>query len=89
MILKNNNHKLEKKRKEKDKSKHTSRIKDKNKMVFGMKLAIVSIVVCLMIAAITATEPDGQIKVRRSLSNFGQGCCNVFIHTCCFPKHLR
>ncbi|KFK26134.1 hypothetical protein AALP_AA8G208000 [Arabis alpina] len=35
----------------------------------------------------TATEVDGRIMDRRSLVNFGQGCCNVFMHTCCFPNY--
>lgn len=64
-------------------------------MAFEIKTEIVSIAVLLlllMIVATTATEVDGQmtrIHVRRSLADFdfGGGCCNVFIHTCCFPKH--
>jgi len=56
-------------------------------MTFEKKIVIVSMAIFLMIVATTATEVDGRIHVRRSLADFGGGCCNVFIHTCCFPKH--
>ncbi|XP_024010695.1 uncharacterized protein LOC112086180 [Eutrema salsugineum] len=56
-------------------------------MAFERKTAIVLIVVILMIVAMTATEVDGRINIRRTLNDFGGACCNVFIHTCCFPKH--
>ncbi|XP_019099938.1 PREDICTED: uncharacterized protein LOC109132626 [Camelina sativa] len=56
-------------------------------MAFEMKIAVVSMAICLMIVATTATDIDGRIHIRRSLADFGGGCCNVFIHTCCFPKH--
>lgn len=58
-------------------------------MVFERKTAVVSIAIFLMIVlvAMKTTEVDGRIHVRRSLSDFGKGCCNVFIHSCCFPNH--
>ncbi|XP_023640426.1 uncharacterized protein LOC111831114 [Capsella rubella] len=56
-------------------------------MAFGMKTTIVSMAIIIMIVATTATEADGRIHIRRSLADFGGGCCNVFIHTCCFPHH--
>nr|XP_018475543.1 PREDICTED: uncharacterized protein LOC108846846 [Raphanus sativus] len=57
-------------------------------MALERKTMIVSIAILLMIIAVTpATEANGQFNIRRSLNDFGGACCNVFIHTCCFPHH--
>ncbi|KAF3514284.1 hypothetical protein F2Q69_00002194 [Brassica cretica] len=56
-------------------------------MACERKTAIMSIAIFSMIIAVTATEADGRFNIRRSLNDFGGACCNVFIHTCCFPHH--